>query len=153
MSEVVGIITAITGILFTVWGGFYFGFARHIDVERIREKSIEKIKSDNEESNLKQIIDVIYEVDFRLLYKKEKNSALFWSFFILVSSNLLLIVSLVIIKMKVFDGVIGESILVIQIIIVFSFLFSFISTVGLLYFAINYYVKFDEHHRSLDHDP
>lgn len=153
MSEVVGIITAITGILFTVWGGFYFGFARRIDVERIREKSIEKIKSDNEESNLKQIIDVIYEVDFRLLYKKEKNSALFWSFFILVSSNLLLIVSLVIIKMKVFDGVIGESILVIQIIIVFSFLFSFISTVGLLYFEINYYVKFDEHHRSLDHDP
>lgn len=153
MSEVVGIITSITGILFAVWVGFYFGFARRIDVEHIREKSIEKIKSDNEESNLKQIIDVIYEVDFRLLYKKEKNSALFWSFFILVSSNLLLIVSLVIIKIKVFDGVIGESILVIQIIIVFSFLFSFISTVGLLYIEINYYVKFDEHHRSLDHDP
>ncbi len=92
MLDVTAVVSAGTGVLLTVWAAFYFAFARSVDVEGIRKRMIENIQGQHRQLAIKELIDVIYDTDFRLLQKKEKNVYLIVAFGLVIVANILMFV-------------------------------------------------------------
>jgi protein-S-isoprenylcysteine O-methyltransferase Ste14 len=149
MLQVTAIVSAGTGVLLSVWAAFYFGFARSIDVEEVRKRMIERIQEQHSQLGVKELIDVIYDTDFRLLQKKEKNTYFFVSFcLVVVISVFLFLLSLT--QGSIFvDENFGETIKIIFDILVLLYCLFLIFAIFFLYFEVMYYIKFDEHERAL----
>lgn len=148
MLQITAIVSAGTGVLLTVWAAFYFGFARSIDVEGVRKRMIEKIQGQHSQLGVKELIDVIYDTDFRLLQKKEKNTYFFVSFCLVIAISVILFL-LSLTQGSVFvDESVEETIKVVFDILVLLYCLFLIFTIFFLYFEVMYYVKFDEHKKS-----
>ena len=143
--HIVGPISGISGTILAVWTAYYFNLFRKIDVEAIRSDFIDRIQSENPQMGAKDLIDLIYEEDFRILMKGEKGIGLYVSAIALVCINLILIIFSVLNYVNFLSNVIEP---------VFS-LFLVLYIISLVFFAvflhgqILYYVKFDRHRITL----
>ena len=149
MLDVTAVVSAGTGVLLTVWAAFYFAFARSVDVEGIRTRMIENIQGQHRQLLIKEFIDVIYDADFRLLQKKEKNVYFIVTFGLVILANILMFVLSLIQGVVFFQTGFEDRVRVVFDMLVLLYCLALIFTVFFLYFEIMYYVKLDEHKRSL----